>query len=199
MDKLAFLDVETSGLDEKDEDGLTLMASEIHSILELSVIIDIEGKMKDRITLKARPFQNDNVDPRSLEINGMDPEEIKTRPPQIEMLEALKEFLERHVDPYDKTDKLWIVAYNAEFDAEFLRALWSRHGDNYFGSYFWTPPLDIMQIIAFSLIGEDVRSSFPNFKLSTVASKLGIHVAEDKTHDSMYDTRLCRQLYYKLV
>ena len=199
MDKLIFLDTETTGLDEEDEEGFTLLANEIHSIVELAAIVDIDGKIKGRFEMNACPFPDDEVDPKSVEINGMSLEEIKTYPPQSQLLGDFKTFLEQHVDPYDPKDKLWVIAYNAEYDMRFLRTLWSRLHDKYFGSYFWVPPIDIMQAVAFSLVGTDTRNTFPNFKLFTVAERFGIKVSEDKIHRAMYDVRLCRQIFYKMA
>lgn len=198
MDKFLFLDTETTGLDEQDEDGFTLVAHEIHSISELACIVDIGGQIKGRFEMNARPFEGDQVDPESVAINGITEEELLTFPPQSQLLRDFQIFLEKYVDPFDKTDKFWVVAYNAEFDMRFLRHLWSSHHDDYFGSYFWVPPIDIMQVVALAIAGEGIRPSFPNFKLSTVAKQLGIKVSEDKIHRAMYDVRLVRQIFYKL-
>ena len=40
------------------------------------------------------------------------------------------------------------AGYNARFDMDFVRALFEKSGDSYFGSWFYSAPLDVMSFVA---------------------------------------------------
>lgn len=197
--KIIFLDCETTGLDEKDADGFTLLAHEIHSIIELSYIIDIDGKMVEKQQLYARPRPNDVISKEALNVNGRKEEEILNFPPQKDLYTMFLQSLGKWVDPFNKEDKFWFLAYNAGYDDGFVRQLFSDHGDTYYGSWFWVPCIDIKQIVGAMLMESDARHLIPNVKLTTVAKYLDIAVKEDNFHDGLYDCRILRSIYYKLV
>jgi len=104
--------------------------------------------------------------------------------------------MKKYVDPYDKTDKFNFIAYNANFDNQRIRDFFDKIGDKYFGSWFYYPYLDVMTMAAVALVLE--RRNMPNFKLNTVAKKLGIQVDDAKTHDAMYDIYLTRAIFCKI-
>jgi len=201
--KILFTDTETTGVDEKDQDGYTLLAHEVHSIIELSGIIDIDGKMVDKFQLYARPKEGDPVSAEALNKNGRTKEEIASFPPQVEMYKRFIEILGKWVDPMDKEDKLWFVAFGpgrgAGFDNEFLRSLFADQGDVYFGSWFWVPYIDIMQLAGIVLMESGGRELMPNMKLASLAYQLGIQTKEENFHDGLYDSRIMRMIYYKLM
>lgn len=197
--KLLFLDTETTGLDEKDSDGFTLVAHELHSVIELAVIVDIDGKMVDKACFYACPRENDNVDIKALNINGRTEEEIKAFPPQIEMYKGLLQVLGKWVDPMDKEDKFQFVAFNSKFDENFIRQLFTDHNDKYYGSWFWNPTIDVLQLAAIVLMETGARYLMPNMKLATIARHLGIEPKEGSFHSALYDTRITRQIFYKLT
>ena len=69
-------------------------------------------------------------------------------------------------------------------------------GDIYFGSWFWSPSIDIMPIWAYLLAPE--RSMLGDFKLVSVTKYLGLSVDENKFHDSMHDIQVTKDLYHKI-
>ncbi len=101
------------------------------------------------------------------------------------------------VDRYDKNDKFYFVGYNAKFDADHLRAWFQKNKDDYFGSWFWNPPLDVMSFAAFGLMRR--RASLRNFQLLTVAEALGIATDKDNAHDALYDVELTRNVFQLLI
>ena len=114
-----------------------------------------------------------------------------------EMYESFVALLNRLVNRYDKNDKLYFIAYNARFDNDFLREMFLQNNDKYFGSYFYSPYLCIMNLAAFKYQRKGKRPE--NFKLSTVCKDMGIKVNENKLHDAMYDIELSKELYNKLI
>lgn len=198
--KLIFLDCETTGLDEKDQDGYTLLAHEIHSVIELSGIVDIDGKIADRFTLFAAPKEGDVVSQEALNVNGRTKEEVQDFPPQMELYKGLLQVLGKHVDAFDKEDKFYFVGYNCiRFDEPFIRQLFQDFDDKYYGSWFWHPTIDVMQIAAIVLMETEARHLISSMSLSSVAGHLGFKFNESSLHSAMYDCRITRQIYYKLT
>ena len=71
-----------------------------------------------------------------------------------------------------------------------------QNGDKYFGSWFWSNPIDVMVLATPFLV--DQRNQMPNFKQGTVAKTLGIQVDDNKLHDAMYDIEICKSIYDKV-
>lgn len=101
------------------------------------------------------------------------------------------------VNRYDKEDKLYFIAYNARFDNDFIREMFLQNGDKFFGSYFYSPYLCIMNLAAFRYQRKGKRPE--NFKLATVCKDMGIKVEDNKLHDALYDIKLSKELYNKLI
>ena len=180
--KEIYVDVETTGLNPWK-----------HGVWQIACIVHVDGEEKDRFNKNVAPFLRDIIDPETLVTSGMSSDNlrcIKDSPSSV--IEDLKKFLIKFVDPYNKEDKFQFIGYNARFDMDFLRVWFSKGGDRYFGSWFWFPPLDVMGLAAYRL--RHLRSSMPNFKQHTVAEKLGIKVDHDKLHDAMYDIELTIQI-----
>jgi DNA polymerase-3 subunit epsilon len=102
--------------------------------------------------------------------------------------------LGKYVDKFNKKDKFFLVGYNnAAFDNLFLRGFFLQNKNNYFGSWFWSSSLDVM-VLATLFLAEK-RADMENFKLSTVATTLGIKVEEEKLHDASYDIYLTKSIF----
>lgn len=106
-------------------------------------------------------------------------------------------FLDKCVDRYNKEDKIYFIAYNAVFDTEFVRNMFLQNKNEFFGSYFYSPPICVMLLAAFKYMRKGKRPE--NFKLGTVCRDFGMRVADDKLHDGMYDITLTKNLYNKLL
>ena len=85
---------------------------------------------------------------------------------------------------------------NASFDNQFLRAWFTQCGDNYFGSWFWYPPIDVMALAGIRLM--HVRHELKDFKLGTVCEYFGIK-PQGELHDAYVDIDLTEKLYRKLL
>lgn len=105
--------------------------------------------------------------------------------------------LDGMVDKYNKKDKIYLIAYNAKFDAEFLRKMFEDNKNLFYGSYFYCPEICVMQMAAFKFMRKDIHPE--NFKLSTICRHLGVKVNDDKLHDALYDATITKNLYNKLL
>lgn len=105
-------------------------------------------------------------------------------------------FLEDHIDKFNKKDKAFFTGWNSGFDMDFIRELFKKFDDKFFGSYFWNPYYDVMQVALDKL--KTKRHEIENFKLSTVAKYLKIPVDDSKLHGAKYDNDLCRKIYNKI-
>jgi len=159
MTKRLFIDLETTGLDNKND-----------QIIQFGYIYKVGKVIKKRGLIKVEIGEN-------------------IYPEMIKLLNTL-------VDRFNKEDKMYFLAYNAHFDTDFMRELFLKNGNKFFGAYFYTPSIDIMQIVADRMMSNKVRPE--NFKLSTICKYYKIPVVENKLHNADYDIDITHQLYTKL-
>lgn len=182
--KLCFIDVETTGTNPYK-----------CSITQVAAVIDINGTVEDELNLLIQPFKDSLIEPGALQVTGLTRDDLfdSKRMFPVEAMKFICEFASLFIDKYNKLDKLWFVGYNCKFDWDFMQQFWKRCGDNYFGSWFCFPPIDVAQLAALMLI--DTRMSMPDFKLKTVAEHLKVGQQSD-VHNALADVKLTRDLYY---
>jgi DNA polymerase-3 subunit epsilon len=185
MTKLVFIDTETTGIDPQK-----------HALIQMAGIVVIDNEVKEEFDFRVRPFPEDVVDLQALVVNNVKEEDLTGYPEPLTVIRQAEAIWRKYVDRYAKSDKFWFVGYNARFDYDFIRRLWEKAGQRYFGAYFFFPPLDVMNLAAFHLM--DRRSTLPNFKLSTVAEALGLK-AEGELHDAVTDIRLTQKMFAVLT
>jgi len=196
MQKLVFIDVETTGVD-PERNGLT----------QISGCIQIGDTVTDTFDYYVRPYPTDQVDQAALDVTGIDRRQFlpeshpdflavpgqKFEDPQ-DVYARLVELLGKYVDKFNKNDKFQFIGYNAHsFDMPFVRKFFEKNNDRYLGSWFWYPCLDVM--LLWAQILQPVRGQLMNFKLMTVAAYAGLEVDESRLHDSQYDIELTRSLW----
>ncbi len=183
MIKRFFYDLETTGVNHK-----------VNAIHQIAIIVEIDGRVEERLDWKVAPFEGAKIDDKALKIGGVTLEQIQAYPPHEQVYSNLLNLLGKYIDRYNKEDKFHLVGYNNRyFDDHFLRSWFERMGDIYFGSWFWSDSLDVMVLASQYL--SSVRSKMLNFNLATVAAQLGIVLDEGKLHDGMYDGEITRQVY----
>jgi DNA polymerase-3 subunit epsilon len=188
MEKLLFLDTEATGLN-----------PERNGIIQLSAIMDINGEAVEEFDERVKPWDACEFTKEAQDVTGKTREQIAEFTPERVAYSGFTSFLSRHISPYDKLDKAFIVGYNASFDNSMIRALAARCGDKYFGSFVWSPFLDVMTLAGMKL--KVKRSQMVNFKLESVAREiLGAKEVESlKFHDSLEDIRVTRKIYLELI
>lgn len=185
--KLLFYDIETTGTNFWQ-----------HGIHQISGILEIDGEIKETFDIKVQPNPACKIEQEALNVCSVTLEQIQAYPKMGEVYKGFWQMLEKYCDKSNKTDKIWLVGYNnAAFDNQFLRAWFVQNGDKYFGTWFWSSPIDVFILAAQKLMS--VRHEMPNFQLKTVCEKMGIVVEEQKLHDAVYDVYLTRELYIKVT
>ena len=184
--KLSFIDLETTGTNHH-----------IHTIWSFAAVFQVLGKDTETITFRCSPVQDAIIDPKSLEIGGINEQDLLQFENPSDCKAELESVMAKYVDRYNKMDKFHFIAYNSPFDMNFLREWFRKQGDDFFGAWFWFPDICVMRKAADSLMGQRHRLS--NFQLMTVAKHLGLEVKEEEAHDALYDIDVTRQIYAKLT
>lgn len=181
MVKECFIDTETTGNN-----------SGRHGLIEIAVDIEYDNVCEAH-DLFAAPFPSDEIDPNSCIKHGYYSDDMDKFPSPDDTYNELVSILDKHVDRYNRQDKFFMIGYGVNFDSDFLRAFFRKNGDEYFGSWFFTPAIDVMSLAGDVL--KEERHRIDNFKLHTVAEFVGIDVDRSKLHGAEYDCRLAKQLY----
>jgi len=181
--KLFWFDCETTGLDPVKNDILTLAG-----------VIEVDGKLIKGIDLKIQPFSYENISQEALDVNGLTIEEIKTFDKPEVAYRKLVSFLNKHVNRFNKKDKLIPSGYNVSFDVEFLFQFFKKCNDPYCGSYLDYHKLDVASLVLFFKIHG--LFDFHGYKLTDVAQDLNIPL---NAHNAKEDILATRKVYYKLM
>lgn len=178
-----YFDTETTGTNPK-----------LHSIIQLSGIIEKDGVEVDRFDYRIKPHPKAKIEEEALAVNGHKLEELERYEPMSNVLKKFKRLLGKYIDNYDRTDKGHLIGFNNRgFDDFFLRMLFELCGDTYIGSWFWNDSLDVLVLASEYL--KDRRHMMKSFKLMRVAKELGIAIDKDRLHDSLYDAEITREIY----
>ena len=184
MIKLCYLDLETTGVDERR-----------HGVHQISGIIEIDGRVQQEFDYKVRPNPKAIIDAAALRVTQKSELDLLGYPPMKQVHTEFTRMLGGYVDKFDKKDKFHLVGYNIQgFDSRFLRAWFTQNGDQW-GSlnWFYIDSLDVMILASQYLLHR--RPEMPSFKLQRVARELGIEVDKERLHDAGYDVHLTRRIY----
>jgi DNA polymerase-3 subunit epsilon len=184
--KYLIFDCETTGLDSNEDEIFQLSCSYFRTF---------EGKLiaEDSLELWMKPHANVRISADAA--SRMNDIRLLSGCTQEEGFKKFLEFLGSKVENYNKDDKMFLVGYNIPFDEEFIRAWFLSNGNNYYGSYFWYPSIDVAVLAAIKLMQTGTRHELKNFKLGTVAQRFGIQINEAHLHDSGYDVSVTKRLF----
>lgn len=183
--KLAFVDVETTGLDPHK-----------HGVWSIGAILEVDGEIVERLDLRCQPIKGiDHLSNKALEIGQITTEELNQLPDPNTTKAELVAVLGKYVNPQDRADQFHLIGYNAQFDYGFLRAWFEKLGDEHFPKWFWHPPIDVMNLCALYCMGG--REHIKSFKLARIAQQIaGIDLAN--AHNALADIEVARELFYFL-
>jgi len=171
---LAFIDIETTGLDR-----------DTHEIIELGVVIarlkDNILTVTDELDLKIIPHHIERADPVALRVNGYDPADWLFA---VSIEDALKTFA-------DKTSGAVFVAHNATFDYGFIEANLRRHGIENKMHYH---KLDTISV-AFGVLHHN--DDISKLSLRALCEKYGIE--NKRAHSAFADAYATYELFKKLL
>ena len=177
------IDVETGGFNHK-KDALLEVAA-------LTLKLDDEGyiSIDEQIAKHIIPFEGANMDPKSMEVNGIDPyHPFRFAVPEREALETLFRPIRRVVKESGCTRAI-LVGHNPFFDLGFLKAAVERSGikRNPFHS-FSTFDTATLAGLAF---GQTV--------LARAVQAAGLPWDEDQAHSAIYDAERTADLFCHVV
>lgn len=181
--KIIWIDTETTGLD-----------PESHAIIQLAAIVETgEGKVLGDFETCIRPVKGDMISRSAVEKHGITSKMLATDPKYIHPKAALEKFIrfmEQFVNRYERTDKFIIAGKNVKFDIGFMRRWFEKCDDNYYGSWFHYPCIDIDTEVARVMTLNDMV--LENYKLETICEAFGIPL--ENAHDAMSDIKATRDL-----
>lgn len=165
-----------------------------HGIHQISGCIIIDGIVKEEFNFRVQPNPKADIDEEALKIANVTKEQVMAYPPMLEVYNQIIAMMGKYVDKFNKKDKFFLLGYNnAGFDNPMFRAWFKQNLDEYFGSWFWSSPIDVI-VLATQYLKEK-RHLMENFQLRSVAKYLGIEVDETKLHDAKYDIYLTLEIY----
>jgi DNA polymerase III subunit epsilon len=197
MSKILFFDTETTGLDPNR-----------NALIQLAMIMDIDGEVVDEIQINFAPFLHDCITVNELgfqkEWKDFDFGDNTILPATELSVQALwgydhpttykiNTFLKKRISQYDKTDKAYIGGYNTPFDIAFLSKFYEKCKDNYLGSYINWKQLDVRNMLY--ILDFDDKIKLENYKLETVCKHYDIEL---ETHNPLSDIRATREVFYIL-
>ena len=182
--KLCFCDTETTGVRYKDK------IWQLTSLISSGDRRDFKDIYIDRSTADWEPKAKEMM------LKSIEGKDISWETPYWAHHEFAS-YLSKHVDKFNKNDKLYFIAFNSPFDDRMLREFFKENGDKFYGSFFHWPAIDVAGLAALHL--REKRSSMPNFKLDTVAKIIGIEVDDSRLHDAIYDLELLEKVYNIVV
>ena len=176
--KILFIDTETGGITENS------------ALIQLSGIIQIDGKVKEEFNFLMKPYDGSEVTNKALEIQGRTREEVYAYSNEKDAYKEVRRILDEYVDKFDKSDKFIIAGYNVRFDIEVMNRFFKRNGDNFLFSYIDSCTLDPLNLVAIlQLCG--ILPKLENNKLETWCNYFGIEL---KAHDALEDIKATREL-----
>jgi DNA polymerase III epsilon subunit-like protein len=158
-------------------------------------LIQIAGSIMN-VHADGNKYEIDEINEEALAVNGQSRETIMKYPEPARAYSDFVALLAKHVDKYTKTDKFFFTGYNAGFDNDFMREFFKKNGDKYFGSWFFNPYWDVMQMALKHLRFQ--RAGMPDFQLATVAKAMGIDI-EGELHDAFTDIRLTEKIFIECM
>jgi DNA polymerase-3 subunit epsilon len=190
MSKLCFIDIETTGLDEK-----------VNGIWQIAFIVANKvGNTLDpvfKFSTNCNILPDDTIDEDTVLKGLVKPGDLPNFQKPSEAKEELIKQWSKFVNRYDKLDKFIFCGYNAGFDFRFMLKWFKKMNDKYFFSWFFAPPLDIMSLALDEL--QEYRSGMEKFRLPHAAKALGIKVEEGGLHDALYDIQLTYEIYRRIL
>lgn len=183
---MLFIDVESTGLTKE------------HGLTQIAGIIDINGKIVDEFNFHIKPFENDLICDKALEITGLTREDLETFEDPIIVKNKLFKIFDKHVKKFDKKDKMILAGHNLRvFDFNMLLTFFEKCGEKYFGSYVdYKRKFDTLALLE-NMQVLNILDRAPSNKLEPICEYYGIKL--ENAHDALCDIRANRELAYKLA
>ena len=180
--KIMWFDVETTGLDPKEND-----------IVQLAGKLFIDGEVVSTINKRIQPVNWDNISDEALKVTGLTIEDLKTYDEPKTLRYELLDMWRPHIQQYerDRDRLIYFGGYNmAAFDKGFLDEYFKKMGDDklVFRTNFRVIDV-IMDVYKLNFLGV---LKLKNYKLETVCRHFEIPI---DAHDAMSDIDATIKLY----
>lgn len=179
----AVVDVETGGFDPERD-----------ALLEIAVVViemDEEGRLRpgEASNVHVEPFPGARIDPRALEVNGIDPDQpLRGAVPEREALNRLFQPVRQAVRRY-QCQRAILVGHNASFDLAFLNAAVRRTGHKRNPFH----PFSCFDTV--SLAG----LAYGQTVLSRAVEAAGFDWDASEAHSALYDAEQTARLFCAIV
>ena len=176
------IDLETGGFD-----------AGRHAILEIAMVeVAFEGTslgIKDRWEQAVEPYAGSLLDPASLKVTGIDPEDPQRG--AIDEVDAFREMFRRirRAMKQNHCQRAILVAHNAAFDQQFLQQAFARNSLN--RSPFH--PFSFIDTASLAAV------AFGHTVLSESCSRAGIPFDASRAHNALYDAEKAAELFCTVV
>ena len=177
--KILFVDVETTGVSVVRD-----------SIIQISSIFTEDGIEKERFDFRIKPYKEGRLTPFLEGLLGVTNSEIEKNMEHTEVYKKVKALIDKYTN--NGKEKIFICAYNGQFDVNFISDWFQLNGEKFFFKYFYSPVIDVMYVAGFAL--SRIRPMMPNFKLGTVYKTL-FNEDLDEAHNSMADIEGTMRIY----
>ena len=177
------VDVETGGFNEKT-DALLQIAAVMLEFNEEGKIVCTETH-----TCHVTPFEGANLDPKSLEVNGIDPDHplrmaIDEKQALPKIFKPIRQALKQH-----NCKRAILVGHNANFDLKFIHAAAERCGIKRNPFHLFST-FDTVSLAGLAY-GQTV--------LSRSAQAAGLGWDNSEAHSAIYDAEMTAKLFCKIV
>lgn len=177
------VDVETGGFN-AETDALLEVAAVVIDMDESGLLAPGEVRSTHVI-----PFENANLDPKSLEVNGIDPyHPLRAARNESDALGYIFKPIREAVKEQE-CNRAILVGHNAFFDLSFLNAAVSRTGIKR------NPFHPFSNFDTVSLAG----LAYGQTVLARACAEAGIEWNNDEAHSAVYDTRQTAELFCKII
>jgi len=177
------VDVETGGFN-----------SSTDALLEIAAVlisIDADGKLyrKETISTHVKPFEGANLEPASLEVNGIDPDHpLRLALDEKQALPHVFKPVRKHVKE-NKCTRAILVGHNAFFDLGFLNAAATRTGIK--NSPFH--PFSCLDTVSFGAL------AYGQTVLSRIIEAAEIEWDNNSAHSAVYDAEKTAEVFCKIM
>jgi len=177
------VDVETGGFDQNKDALLEIGA--------VTVQLDEHGHLSllDEYNCHIEPFEGSNMDPKSMEINGIDPyHPFRMAKPEEEAVRGLFKFASKEMKKGGCT-RVIMVGHNTIMDLNFINAAATRNkiGRNPFH------PFSIFDTVSFAGL------AYGQTVLSRAAEAAGLEWDNEQAHTALYDAKQTAELFCAIV
>ena len=184
--KFLYYDLETTGLTKE------------HGIVEIGGLIDIDGEIIETFNFKVKPFEDDLIDEKALEVTNLTREEIETFEDPLVVKDKLLEIFDKYINKFKKSDKFITFGFNNRvFDFPMLINWFNKCDEKYLGSYIsYKQKFDTLAFLENMRIMKLLPHS-TNTKLGEVCEEYGVDLKN--AHSALDDIIATRELTYKLA